>query len=198
MRDVTRPPKTILTRRNRFPGGAVLAALALLAWTGSAAAEPPEDKPEFQAAAANKPVLTMDERTDVGAASLVMSGSPTGTEGLGELALLSAGEYERFWTFWDPNVVRAVAPEVLAHVKDRTALTQEIGDQEQDAYFWMLFYANRTSPRRWTRPPRRTPTWTGFTCSRNRGTTVATSSTLTANWCDYGSSTRSRWPPRRA
>lgn len=146
MPDVTRPPMTMPTRRNGLPGGAVLAALALLVWAGRAAAEPPDDKPEFQAAAANKPVLTMDQRTDVGAASLFLAGFPTGTEGLGELALLSAGEYDRFWTFWDPNVVRAVAPEVLAHVKDRTALTQEIGDQEQDAYFWMLFYANRTSP----------------------------------------------------
>ncbi len=147
MPDVTRPQKTTPTRRNRLPVGAVLAALALLAWAGRIAAEPPDDQPELQAAAANKPVLTMDQRTDVGAASLFMGGFPTGTEGLDELALLSAGEYHRFWTFWDPNVVRAVAPEVLAHVKDRTVLTQEIGDQEQDAYFWMLFYANRTSPR---------------------------------------------------
>lgn len=125
-------------------------AATLLLLLGRAAAGPPpaEDKgqADFQPAVIAGPVLTMDQRTDVGAAMLVLDGFPKGDECLSLLTLLSAGENRRIWSFWDPNIVRHVAEDVLAEVKDNTTLTQEIGSKEQDAYFYMLFYANRTAP----------------------------------------------------
>ena len=113
----------------------------LLAWASAAPAqdkaEPPPDKPP----------PSPEQLTDAGAAALLGGGFPTGTESLTEVALLSAGEYQRLWSFWDPNVVRPIPLSMLKFIRDEQPLPKDIGDQENDAYFTMLIYASRTAPR---------------------------------------------------
>jgi hypothetical protein len=151
MRDVKRLTNETILRRNAFPVGLVLAALALIAFAGWLRAAPPaavndKSNPDFQPGEADKPVRTTDERTQIGARSLFVAGFPTGGQVFAELVLLSAGEHDHTWTFFDPDVIRSIPPWMLAFVKDGTGMTQEIADQEQDAYFLMLVFANRTSP----------------------------------------------------
>jgi hypothetical protein len=126
------------------------ALFALIALVASLRAAPPavSDKTNAdpQAAAADTPVLPPDEAAQIGAASLFLNGFPTGSESFSELILLSAGEQTRFWTFFDPDIVRSIPAPMLARVQDNTGMTQEIADPEQDAYFLMLIFANRTSP----------------------------------------------------
>ena len=101
-----------------------------------------------QAAAADKPLPTPDEAAKIGAAVLFINGFPSSAESFCELVLLAAGEQPqaRLWTLFNPDIVRSIPPSMLGFVKDNTGMTQEIGDQEQDAYFTMLIFANRTSP----------------------------------------------------
>jgi hypothetical protein len=152
MRDGKQLTNETAIRRNALPAGLVLAALALIVFAGSLRAAPPavNDKsdPNFQPGAPDKPVPTHDEAVQNGAASLFVNGFPNGGQVFGELVLLSAGEQTqpRLWTFFDPNIVRSIPPWMLGFVKDNTGMTQEIGDQEQDAYYTMLIFANRTSP----------------------------------------------------
>jgi hypothetical protein len=106
----------------------VMALCVLIALAGSLCAEP-----------ADQPVKN-------GAAALFINGFPSGAQSFCELALLAAGEEDRVWTLFDADVVRSIPPWMLGFVKDNVGMTQEIGDQEQDAYFTMLIFANRTSP----------------------------------------------------
>lgn len=89
---------------------------------------------------------TADPSVKNGAAALFINGFPSGAESFCELSLLAAGEEDRVWTLFDADVVRSIPPWMLGFVKDNLGMTQEIGDQEQDAYFTMLIFANRTSP----------------------------------------------------
>src|SRR5450755_2589778 len=146
MRERTQPTTTATTCRNGFPGGCALAALLLLAGSGLALAEPPKDKPESQPRGPELPVLTTTERARLAALMLVGDGTPNGTEVFTELAVLTAGEEQRLWTFHDPNFVRKIDPWKLEFVKDNTSMSKEVGDQEQDAYFDMLIFANQTAP----------------------------------------------------
>lgn len=140
-----RNPAPTVTRAGaaRVVGGCVLVALA---WAGAAAAEPPDDKAELRPDAAQKPVFTSEDQARIGAATLFMNGFPGGGEGLSAATYLSAGEAFRYWSFYDADVVREIPPWALSAVRDRTSMTQELGDPEQDAYFDMLVFASRTSP----------------------------------------------------
>ena len=142
MRDGTQPTTGAVTFRNRLPAWAALAALALFA--GAAPAQE-KDKPDFPPMP-DKPVLSLDQQTDVGAAALFLDGFPKGTESFSELALLSAGEQDRLWAFWDPNIVRPIPLSKLKFIQDGAYLPTDPGDKELDAYFTMMVYANRTAP----------------------------------------------------
>jgi hypothetical protein len=130
-------------RAARLLGGGVLAALML---AGVAAAEPPDDRAELRPDAAARPVFTPEDQARIGAATLFLNGFPGGGDALSEVTFLSAGEAFRYWSFYDPDVVREIPPWALSAVRDKTGMTQELGDPEQDAYFDMLIFANRTSP----------------------------------------------------
>ncbi len=127
----------------------LLPRLALILCVGPLTAAPPaiSDKDSPVSPTADKPELPPDEAAKIGAAALFVNGFPSGAESFGEIALLAAGERDRLWTFFDPDEVRPIPPWMLGFVKDNTGMTQEIGDQEQDAYFTMLIFANRTSPK---------------------------------------------------
>jgi hypothetical protein len=146
MRDVKRPLYRTNPYRTTFPAGVVLAALVLMTCASLRAAPPAVSDKTNEGAAADKPLPPPDEAAQIGAVTLFLNGFPTGGEALGEVALLAAGERDRYWTFRDPDVVQPIPPWMLGFVKDNTGMTQEIGDQEQDAYYTMLIFANRTSP----------------------------------------------------
>jgi hypothetical protein len=150
MRDRKQHSNETVIRRNALPAGLVLAALALVVFAGSVRAAPPAvndmSDPNFKPGALDKAIPTHNEAVQNGAASLFVNGFPNGGQVYSELVLLSAGEPAHLWTFFDPNVVRSIPPTMLASVKDNTGMTQEIGDQEQDAYYTMLIFSNRTSP----------------------------------------------------
>ena len=144
MGDGARAKTTAVAFPNVVPGRFAVGALTLLAWAGLAVADN-KDKPDFQPDA-NKPVLSPDEQTGVGAASLFLDGFPKGTESFSELALLSAGEHNRLWAFWDASIVRRLPVSMLEFVQDGAVLPKDPGDKELDAYFTMMIYADRTAP----------------------------------------------------
>jgi hypothetical protein len=149
MRDVKRRLYGTTITRTALLAGVVLAALGLIVCASLRAAPPAvsdKSNADPQAAAADKPPPPPDEAAKIGSAALFLNGFPSGGESFCELVLLAAGEKARLWTLFDPDIVRSMPPWMLGFVKDNTGMTQEIGDQEQDAYYTMLIFANRTSP----------------------------------------------------
>ncbi len=158
MRDVKRPlaasdgeppglSRRVGTARINPAARLGFALLALIALVASLGAAPPAISDITNAdPQADAPILSPDESAQIGAASLFLNGFPNGSQSFSELATLAAGERNRYWSFFDPDIVRSIPAPLLARVKDNTGMTQEIADPEQDAYFLMLIFANRTSP----------------------------------------------------
>ncbi|HVS39145.1 MAG TPA: hypothetical protein VMS17_26540 [Gemmataceae bacterium] len=129
---------------NGFPTGCEVCSEGALVSAGQAVGLWPRE-------VEGPPLVDPDARAAAGAATLFLNGFPGSGEVHTELAYLCAGQDLRFWTFFDPNYVRSIPEWALALVKDKTPIpmdpanVNDPANQELDAYFDMLVYANRTA-----------------------------------------------------
>ena len=128
-----------------FPTGAELCSEAAFVSAG-------QDMRLWPGELARPPLIDPDARALAGAATLFMNGCSGGGDAYTELAYLCAGQDERFWTFFDANLVRPIPSWALDKVRDKTPIPKDAANprdpanQELDAYFDMIVYANRTAP----------------------------------------------------
>jgi hypothetical protein len=123
-----------------FPPRPVLVALILTlcplaAGEPPTSERPPEQPPFYQ--------LTTEGRAALCGASAVLAGAE-GPPAV--VAYLRAGVQLDVWFFFDPTYVHPIEPKKLAEIEDGKAVADDVGSGEQDAYFDMLIFANRTLP----------------------------------------------------